>query len=576
VDSTVDDEYAPRFRVLIVDNDEGPHEEAEKHLRRLTDSIDIVHARSAAEGKVIAQREFFNLAFIDLMLGDASGTSVIRSMSISSPSCCVVPMTKYLDEHASDVLSLLDPDSPVISIVDKAEDEADWFTPIAKRMLDDWRTSHVRLRGAGSLLDALTERSSHITRDLQAAGAGTAELRSSRSSLIDEVAYLAAGLFGGAGAVLVDERPLVNLRVMRRGFSSSIVVEAQLEYALRDLSDVVVGNRCVVKIGPRPEIASEVERYNKVVRYGVALDYRVEMLGACLGDALGAVCYSFAGGRTSTLSSLDDLLGPDDMRLWEDIFSRMFTPSASNWYSVRGEIPSLKEYFVEELRISPTRSLNQLSRWLESLVHGVPSLRLSRRTGRASELQSGDLVLELPDRAILGRAELVRAVPGCLIHGDLHGGNVLVDAERTPPACKFIDYRNSGLGPRLLDFVALQSTVRLAHVRRMRGSGESWPRKPTAEWVSRIMAETLVERQLLRGETPPDSWWVHASLQLDDLRRENFPGSTDEEMLYTSFLYALGLFRIVHLDWHIKVRLLAWLSALTEKITTQGRGGNLP
>ncbi|MGE5828685.1 MAG: phosphotransferase [Micromonosporaceae bacterium] len=255
------------------------------------------------------------------------------------------------------------------------------------------------------------------------------------------------------------------------------------------------------------------------MRFGVAMDHRVELLGYSEADALAGVCYSFAGGEALGLKTPDDLLADASNDGWRTVIKEIFSPTASNWYAVRSDVSELRTHFRNELEIHLDRCFGLTSR-----------------------------------------------CPACLAHGDLHGGNVVVDhLDRA----YFIDYRNAGVAPRLIDFAALQATARFSHVDSFRPA-RGWPKNATSALVEAIAAtvrkeERVLGRRLVNGER-----WIEVAAELDRARLANFSESDPPEALWTNFAYCLSLFRFTHMQWYRKLRLLAWFSALTAAAEKSG------
>jgi hypothetical protein len=246
----------------------------------------------------------------------------------------------------------------------------------------------------------------------------------------------------------------------------------------------------------------------------------------------------------------------------------IFSPQTSRWYSVVSARNPIRPYFAHELGVELANCHGRLEEWVGRLLRAG----LVRRNGQ--QLWIADTLLILPEEATVAAGPLVSPTPTCLLHGDLHGGNVLVDDR-----CRahFIDYRNAGVGPRLLDLAALQATARFVHVEGLRPPA-GWPESFDAGLARDIAAFVGKERKVLPQNGPcgdgaraKDSIrsrerWVEVVAELDRARLENFHDSEPAEALWTNFAYCLSLFRFVQMEWYRKVRLLAWLSAMTQEI----------
>lgn len=564
------------YRVLVLDNEDSVHQHAYEELRG-HDGIELVRALSVAEASSIVEDRFIDAAFVDLVIGSESGIDFMRHLTRAAPRCVIFVITAFTDEMAGDVLELIGAGANIRGISNKIGNANRWFVPLLLPLVEEWQSSRVGvvgLRGAAGVVAAVQEKRLRIDEDLDRSPMNRLRLRASDDAIADEIVALMEMIFGDTRTSESDH-PTVSLRVLRKGYSSSVVVEAVPALPVSGLGRSVDGNRCVIKIGPRSEIATEASRYRSVVRFGVAMDYRVELLGTALGDALGAICYSFGGSPTGRLQSLDDVLrgGAAYDEVQQSILSEMFAEETSNWYSVRGVAQALKVYFNEEYHAPLPRCFKQMDQWLRKLVaRNVGFFEISERDGiepdtrRSWSMKVGEKYdLWIPRRPILADGGLNGSTPGSLIHGDLHGGNILVDLTGSPARFKFIDYRNSGFGPRMLDIAALEATVRFAHADEL---ARSWKASnETEQAMAAICKESLSEeRALVRNNSRRQASWADASRRLRTAQAVNFPDAAPEEVLWSSFAYCLALFRIPELEWHRRFRILVWLSAVTERI----------
>jgi hypothetical protein len=156
-----------------------------------------------------------------------------------------------------------------------------------------------------------------------------------------------------------------------------------------------------------------------------------------------------------------------------------------------------------------------------------------------------------------------------MLESERSGGDPTDDLKRV---C-LIDYRNSGFGPRCVDAVALESTIRLADseatCRAVKEMGESYmpPRARTsaAAAMARRRPEELQLYRFAFGESPdkPEEPWALLALEVLLGVRKCFPDVTLKEYLATAILYAIR-----NLGYDVlpvaRVRLCTWLSALTE------------
>jgi hypothetical protein len=569
----------PKLHVLIVDDEKSPHATAEAECGHLLDVLRLHHASGLDEAKEKLEEHYFQVVFTDL---HPDGIDLLRHLSTASPSSRVFIVTKYVTRNGGDVLKLIGGGSDIQGVSDKNDGSATLFSHWLEPIVAERRRRRIDvtgLTGDDGILSAIRAREKRINDDLGRNPLGRTKLRSSDDAILEEVDALLTDIFGGAVGVPGSLRTAVGLRLLRKGFSSSVVVEALPLLPVDGASDEstgstegrVEGNRCVLKIGARPEIATEVRRYEQLVRFGVALDFRVELLASSLGDALGVLCYSFAGSKTAELTSLDELLKDAQDghgRVARDVLARMFDSGTSNWYSVRGQAGSLNTHYSQEHHTTLLACFKSFDKWLTSMANELHLDSKDRERAAREDRNywrlpiAGGSFLSIPNESLLAEGHLRHEMPGALIHGDLHGGNVLVDCSPVEPMFRFIDYRNAGFAPRLLDFAALQASARLAHAEAAHGDLDA---KLRVEDVRNLMETHQEEIRLLAGRSKSSELWAEVTRELRKSSERNFPDVGREEELWTFLSYALSLYRI-KLGPHRRLRLLMWLSALTAAV----------
>jgi len=191
--------------------------------------------------------------------------------------------------------------------------------------------------------------------------------------------------------------------------------------------------------------------------------------------------------------------------------------------------------------------------------------------------QDGRLVI--PRKRFLGSQAIFTDRPSCLVHGDMHGGNVMVelDGGRPEQALKrvcLIDYRNAGPAPRPLDVLALQASVRLSDAHAIAETASPNPAGHELAAVLRTAAQRVHAERRILAETwrddvaratqhpatmrPP---WERTTRTLTELLRANFQDMQCDEYLASAIPCAL---RQCSFDIGVvaRVRMLAWLSAM--------------
>jgi hypothetical protein len=472
-------------------------------------------------------------------------------------------------------------------MLDKRQEDATSLVPIFDGLVSEWRRREVPVSNSARLSQELWKRRSHFR---------SPALRPDRSELDREIDRVFRALFGQIRGLDDDTGVSVTLRPLgRKGLSAALTVEAEVHMGTDAVGKPVVGNRCVVKIGPRDDIREEVDRYDRFVKFGVRLAQRVELLSATAQDRLGAVCYSFAGGVFGrSLMTLDELFRqPEHHALATQAIRRLFNPQAKNWYDVRCPDQSPLAYMHATYHTDFDRCYDYLHGGLRKIAgqfrKGGYALNPADGDGDgAFDFPGGTLLIPATD--IGGRNEIWPSRPSCLVHGDMHGGNVMIElgdehdddesGETLKRVC-LIDYRSAGPGPRAIDVIAVQASIRLADAQIISdqlGGGVDIP--PKGENLRRAInlaaSRARTERALLDTlwSHPPDpdassidtdAQWESTASLLTHLMRMNFTDMSRNEYLAVAIPCALRQCSY-DISKVARVRVAAWLSALYEAL----------
>ena len=346
----------------------------------------------------------------------------------------------------------------------------------------------------------------------------------------------------------------------------------------------VEGIPVVLKVASRESTTSEVERYNRFVKYGVPLLHRVEMLGHAVDQALGAVCYSFAGRVLGeSLESLDQqLCVPEKAEHVRAVMDSLFGAPARSWYAVTGPPVPVNQYIQRTYAVKFASCHDQLDDAGKAIAKRLGSEVSYSPPGEREdgELTAGKAKLRLPRRTIWGEGIFLKALPTCLVHGDMHGGNVMVemDKQKLSRVC-LIDYGNAGPGPRMTDFVALEASTRLRDVQsivaglgaeRERDLDDAGYRRAVMQAAGRVEDERRILAAAWDGasEQPPGTPWSLTLMQLSLLAHANFRDLDESEYIAMALPCA---FR--HIGFHVsqlaRIRFAAWISAVYERLAQQ-------
>jgi hypothetical protein len=309
---------------------------------------------------------------------------------------------------------------------------------------------------------------------------------------------------------------------------------------------------CAIKIGDRHHIKTEYVKYNRYVRYNMSPVRRVELLGYAMADTMGALCYSFAGERPERAVSLGSLMDVEDERVYECL-RVLLNPAVEerDWYSVSDKAQVTLGGLRERLAYGPSGkvvdALSEMEGFVNDVVKSIQrddpgaGIEFFRRKPNSEEaakivLASGHGIL-VPDQYALVNKNLQVPFFQCIVHGDLHGKNVLVsfDSENRPPRVVRIDFVYTGLGPIAHEFAQLEVTVRTSN-------------KALEVSPLRMIEEQAIERSVSRAvwsqridedspHAPRAEWpyWANVSYLLGWLARKNFHQDGKEYLSATEY-----------------------------------------
>lgn len=613
--------FRARMRVLLV-------EDGRKTRRKLMAGLDdlrrdglirIITATTQAQAERRFYSTFVHLVVLDLRLDgrELAGLDVLEGMRQARAWPDVViytnaPFGKHGARLLQEVSRESDVSPSVVAVVSK-QAELDDVMSLIRRRAAAHSEGRVEFSGIQTAAQMIADRQDRYPE------LGRAEwLRSSASEIAVEVESVLAEVFGRAPASDTDDATMqrrVHVQELeRQGLSSAVLLAATVKVGVAaedaDRSESV----CVVKIGPRGDIREEVRRYREFVRYGVELLERVELMEWGERDGLGAIVYSFAGGvYGGELQSLDELLTAGSDARVNDVMASLLEKRA--WYNTDAGKESIGLYFKKRMRRQKFGDALKVN--FDAWVDLAERLRKahaqeSKEEGSATRVpivgvkgdpQSAETrislsttELVLPSESFFGEDWAHADVPWCLVHGDMHGGNVMVEAGRAGTdesdgasrVC-LIDYRSAGPGPRALDAAALEASVRVADAARLRSAfaaagGASRDASPIESAIARSGAESTYLRSLRSGTARvaepevevdeqgkasirvdidrPGLWLAHARSVSHAMGVGKTSGVDYQEYIATCFYYAVKQIGYRRLDSVERARLCAWLSGL--------------
>jgi DNA-binding NarL/FixJ family response regulator len=544
------------FNVLFVDDQRAQMERTEALADAMNGALVLDYAASRSDALALIAANFYHLAIVDVSLqadgepDEYGGLHVLSRLQELRPFCERLLLTT-VNEDRHEVLEAFFPERGsrellVHGFVDKMVTRLRAHEIVQDRA-ERWLANPVEMLGADEVLEQI-ERQDVRGRELSPQHGHIKPTSAEIESVLSK-------LFGQGKARQmsgIDSINSVELQRISEGWSKSVVLWCEPSIGDRP------GPRCLVKVGPREDSIEEVERYESFVRFGLGLDHRVELLTYEVGDTIGAACYTHFEARGERQDDLQHLFNDCETAAW-NVIRRLFDAESQSWTADTSVEEDLAGFFVREYR----KPIRHLLKSLREFVDRSPQLSMN---GDRTAVQWGERSLPIPTNEDLGLAAFSRAFPACIVHGDLHGGNVLVTGSGQPV---LIDYRNMGRGPRVLDFVSMEVSVRMA----------TGPAEELAE-----LGPDLFDReqewwrrdwQLGNGANPeprPVSrpYLEEVSTVIRSLANKNHDEVTPTEYAATALLRSLRIMSASAPQDPHRLRLLPFLSMLTDVIRQSG------
>ena len=553
------------IRVLICDNDPEQLDTLRDEFEDadFLGSMVLEYASDITKAKRLIAEQYFDIAFVDLMFhptdDEELGRDIIDHLRTVAPGCLKVLMTSYARAQYSAVFDTVSSSTGGKTFLLNKTDTS--VTAQAATLVERFFKS--RLHPAWNL-----ELNDEVVLALEANLQSIQGLRSGFNAIADEVQSVLFQLFDDMATVpLANEPVTLDVSLLpSQGMTASVVARARPDYGKDRSGKPIYGNRCIVKIGPRESLVNEARRFNQLVKLSVPSEFRVELLGHASADSLAAICYSFAGGSQSdSIVSMDDLVRQSQSSTEaERVIRALFSPESRNWYSLVGKPVNLKGHYERAYNTHFRRNVNAVSGFLKRTwapwVYDEDKHRVD----------FGGISFEVVQESDLGQAMFNARVSTCLIHGDLHGGNVMVDESGR---ISMIDFATVGFGPRFADGAAMGSTVRLIPLADQEAGPEELLRLGRMYKAERAL---LVKGSPRALESHRNSTWFRLSEALDNeiIRSALIEKGADEETIIrdyrrTQLVYCLNIFNLPHWSRAQKVRLLAWMCALRSVLVSQ-------
>lgn len=424
------------YRILLVDD--SP--DLLNKLRRLleVEGCTIVTATSREEALAHLQHMLFHIAVIDVRLVEndshnRDGLQLVRDIRQIDPSIGVILMSVHADMQ--DVLNMVQPLPGKTDVFGVSRSYASRFlykVPEELKKLPEM--IHQVFQDVVQINWGLRIRDEQALLSLIPCNLYCAALpQPTPDQLSVELDELLRKLFAG------DDR--VDLQPISTGYSKAHVVQVD------KYSQDVKGATQIAKIGEYPLIEREIRRYNAFIgRLTNANRHPAALMPIHRTRTLGGMIYTFLNlnGRIVDFAQVYQHVAQDKIdHLLNNLYTDTLSMQRGSTHALYPKA-NLNAIYTDLLRLN----VEELSIKRDELLTGVKAIR----KGSKFYLREG---MGLLDPVTFMQSEpLLNDMYEAIIHGDLHGRNVLVDRRLDT---WLIDFADLGRGPMLHDFISMEA-----------------------------------------------------------------------------------------------------------------------
>jgi hypothetical protein len=245
---------------------------------------------------------------------------------------------------------------------------------------------------------------------------------------------------------LFHEAEAIVLEPMERGKSGAGILRVQPFFP-----ESGAGRSVVVKFGDVKDIRQESENFEKFIKPFVGGGRSTTLEYVQRTFRLGGIRYSLVGAASDKFEDFNAFYRRSNTDEIARVVDNLFLETCAAWYDNRGQLKphDLSTDYRELLGLQSLEVLEEPLRRGLKAVQGRDRLHFASLGIERSYLNP---ILAITDR------HMVRSTYVCITHGDLNGGNVLIDPRGST---WLIDFLRTGRGHILRDFAQLDTTVRI-------------------------------------------------------------------------------------------------------------------
>lgn len=313
-----------------------------------------------------------------------------------------------------------------------------------------------------------------------------------------------------------------------------------------------LGQTVIAKIGDATMIESEVDNYRQHVQGMMGGNRVPNVLEAVRTHSLAGVLYSFAGlGASQDFPAFyEQSKLPQIQKTLRNLFQKTCFPSRFK----SGQIHTLDlcQTYTQILHLQPDKLYSCLDKTMGKR-HPF------RKDADGRRIWLGDEVRLINPVQFVLSTDLTADSFTCVIHGDLHGYNVIVDQFGE---AWLIDFANTGEGPLIQDYVSFETYLRVSMIKC-----QDW--RVLYEWDQALFGATdlcVAPLPEVLSYYPEIVKAHHAILTVRELACSAAPSNTQRTYLIGLLFMALKLMTIMNLSRHQRDHALMSAALIAQRV----------